>query len=148
MTYLETLQQRHKARQARLFPVPKKTAKPNIAPHPIRRERDFLFVATDQLCSVSVKTIIEKVGTHYGVTYLEMIADRKFVGLVRARQVAYYLARKLTPHSLPILGKAFRRDHSTILYGANKINKMQEGDPGFVVELMALEELIRCGGAQ
>jgi len=42
-------------------------------------------------------------------------------GTAEARQIAMYLVRKLTNLSLPDIGKEFARDHSTVLYGINKV---------------------------
>ena len=41
-----------------------------------------------------------------------------------ARQVAMYLCRKLTNLSLPDIGREFGRDHSTVLHGLNKIERL------------------------
>jgi chromosomal replication initiator protein len=49
--------------------------------------------------------------------------------LVLARQIAMYLARQLTPASLPTIGKLFGgRDHSTVLHACNKIASMLQED--------------------
>ncbi len=46
------------------------------------------------------------------------------------RQVAMYLARRITRHSLEEIGGFFGgRDHSTVLHGVKKITKLVEKEP-------------------
>lgn len=44
--------------------------------------------------------------------------------LVLARQVAMYLARHLTTFSLPSIGRAFGKDHSTVIHACNKVAQL------------------------
>jgi chromosomal replication initiator protein len=53
-----------------------------------------------------------------------------------ARQVAMYLARELTKHSLPDIGRHFGgRDHTTVLHGCDKIRELLERDVKFRAEI-------------
>jgi chromosomal replication initiator protein len=41
--------------------------------------------------------------------------------LAQSRQIAMYLCRELTDLSLPKIGQAFGRDHTTVMYAQKKI---------------------------
>ena len=41
--------------------------------------------------------------------------------LAQSRQIAMYLCRELTDLSLPKIGQAFGRDHTTVMYAEKKI---------------------------
>lgn len=58
---------------------------------------------------------------HFRVKRNEMLSPRRYNGIAFPRQVAMYLARELTSYSFPQIGRAFGRDHSTIIHGARKI---------------------------
>ena len=60
---------------------------------------------------------------HYGVTVKDIKAPGRTQALVQPRQVAMFLACKLTTDSLPTIGKAFDRKHTTIFYGSQQIQK-------------------------
>jgi chromosomal replication initiator protein len=54
----------------------------------------------------------------------------RLASVVRARSLAIYLARKLTPCSLLQIGEFFGgRDHSTVIHACRKTEKLIESDP-------------------
>ena len=61
--------------------------------------------------------------------------------IAHARQVAMFLARRLTNHSLEDIGGYFGgRDHSTVLHAIDKIDGLAKSDPqcgDTVAELLA-----------
>jgi chromosomal replication initiator protein len=42
--------------------------------------------------------------------------------------MAMSLAKSLTSHSLPEIGQAFGRDHTTVLHGCKKVLELREKD--------------------
>ncbi len=57
------------------------------------------------------------------------------------RQIAMYLARRLTSHSFPDIGaKIGGKDHSTVIYANNKIKDLLEKDPKIEVVVREIEE--------
>jgi chromosomal replication initiator protein len=66
--------------------------------------------------------------------------------IVRPRQVAMYLARTETQASLPEIGNAIGgRDHTTVLYGVQKIKGQLEEDSTLRREIVAIQEQIYNG---
>jgi hypothetical protein len=80
------------------------------------------------------------VAEFYGVTVDDMLAERRTANLMRPRQVAYYFSKTMTLRSLPDIGRRFNgRDHTTILHGVKKIERLRKSDRHLQVELIALK---------
>jgi chromosomal replication initiation ATPase DnaA len=78
----------------------------------------------------SIDTIIRMVAPTFGVTRLDILSHRRDQTSTLARHTAMWLARRLTKHSLPTLGRHFDRDHTTVRDGAMRIDAMMESNPG------------------
>ena len=73
--------------------------------------------------------IINQVCKFYSVDESVLRGTLKNKGTAEARQVAMYLIRKLTNLSTPDIGKELSKDHSTVLYSINKVEKaLKAGD--------------------
>ena len=73
--------------------------------------------------------IINQVCKFYSVDESVLRGTLKNKGTAEARQVAIYLIRKLTNLSTPDIGKELSKDHSTVLYSINKVEKaLKSGD--------------------
>lgn len=77
--------------------------------------------------SCGVDAIIGRVAVVFGVSEKELLGPGRLRGVLLARQVAMYLARELAGLSLPRIGAAFGRDHTTVLHACRKIEA--ETDP-------------------
>jgi chromosomal replication initiator protein len=70
----------------------------------------------------SMDDIIEIVVEHYGVKLSELQSRKRTNAIAHPRQIAMYLARQITRHSLEEIGGYFGgRDHSTVLYAVEKV---------------------------
>jgi chromosomal replication initiator protein len=63
-----------------------------------------------------IAQIIATVAARYGVTREELLAHGRTQPATTARQVAMRLARELTGKSYPEIGRAFSRDHATVIH--------------------------------
>jgi chromosomal replication initiator protein len=71
---------------------------------------------------VSIEEIIKVIAGKLNIKISDIKAHNKNKNIVFARQIAMYLARKLTNNSFPDIGqKIGGRDHSTVIYANNKI---------------------------
>jgi chromosomal replication initiator protein len=69
------------------------------------------------------------VAEHYGISMNNLTSARRTWDVVRPRQVAMYLAKELTPMSLPQIGRLFGgRDHTTVLHAIRQIDAMRWTD--------------------
>ncbi len=74
--------------------------------------------------------IIRIVTAHFNIKLSDLQSRKRTNAIAYPRQVAMYLARKITRHSLEEIGGFFGgRDHSTVLYGVEKITKQLREDP-------------------
>ncbi len=79
--------------------------------------------------TVTVDEIIDKVAKAFNVKSADIKSKKKHKQFARPRQVAMYLARKLTDFSYPEIGAGFGgKDHSTVIYATRKIEKTLETD--------------------
>ena len=70
----------------------------------------------------------------------ELTSHRRAREIVRPRQIAMYLARELTPRSLPEIGRVFgRRDHTTVLHAIRTIGRLREIDADLDGDVRELE---------
>lgn len=77
-----------------------------------------------------IHRIISLISAAENIPRKKLIGHRRFPEWVRARDIGYYLARNLSDYSYPQIGRYFGyRDHTTILHGYRKIEKLRLSDP-------------------
>ena len=81
--------------------------------------------------SITIDEIQQKVAEHYNVRTSELMSKRRERSIARPRQVAMYLAKALTTKSLPDIGRAFDRDHTTVIHAVKTIEDLREKDAAF-----------------
>jgi chromosomal replication initiator protein len=73
---------------------------------------------------VTATEIIDLVAAHFRLETADLVGNRRTKDIAHARQVAMYLSRELTGLSLNIIGSKFGgRDHTTVMYGVEKIRE-------------------------
>jgi len=78
----------------------------------------------------TIDDIINQVSKAFNVKASDVKSKKKHKLYSYPRQVAMYLARELTELSYPEIGAALGgKDHSTVIYGAKKIEQRLEEDP-------------------
>jgi chromosomal replication initiator protein len=70
---------------------------------------------------ISAATIMAATAEYFDTTVEELRGPGKTRALAQSRQIAMYLCRELTDLSLPKIGQAFGRDHTTVMYSQRKI---------------------------
>ena len=89
---------------------------------------------------VTAEDIIKAVSSFYGVSPEELKGSRRTRTIAQPRQIAMYLMREETDASLPQIGAELGgRDHTTILYGYERVRARLEQDDQFKRELMLLK---------
>ncbi len=93
---------------------------------------------------ITVDRIISVLSKAFNVKSADIKSKKKHKMYSLPRQVGMYLARELTELSYPEIGAAFGgKDHSTVIYGAKKIEKRLEQDHTFKNQIEALRKDIR-----
>jgi len=70
---------------------------------------------------ISAAMIMAATAEYFDTTVEELRGPSKTRALAQSRQIAMYLCRELTDLSLPKIGQAFGRDHTTVMYAQKKI---------------------------
>ena len=93
---------------------------------------------------VTIEEIIKTIAAKLNVKVSDIKSQKKNKNLVFARQIAMYLARKLTALSFPDIGeKIGGRDHSTIIYANNKMRKACDEDKNLKKIVQEIEESLQ-----
>jgi hypothetical protein len=80
----------------------------------------------------------------YRVSFADLIAHGRTHRIVRPRQVAMYLTRHLTILPLTYIGKRMGgRDHTTVLSGVRKIERLLPIDPELAAQVEHLHDELR-----
>lgn len=88
----------------------------------------------------SVALIQQHVAGHFGLPLAAMKSPIRTRDIVRPRQVAMYLAKRMTARSLPEIGRLFDRDHSTVFYAVRVVEDRRAADVAFDREVAALAD--------
>ncbi|MDD5085445.1 MAG: chromosomal replication initiator protein DnaA [Candidatus Omnitrophica bacterium] len=80
---------------------------------------------------ISIESIQEAVARHFDIKVADLRAKTRNQRIVRPRQIAMYLVRKLTKSSLLEIGEYFGgRDHSTVIHSCSKVENALSKDEG------------------
>ena len=89
---------------------------------------------------ITVDEIQKACAAHFKIDPAEMRSKRRARAVARPRQVAMYLAKKMTPRSLPEIGRIFGgRDHSTVIHAVRTIEALRETSPDMDADIRALQ---------
>lgn len=78
----------------------------------------------------SLRGIAIRTARHFALQMTELKSASRRRGVVQARDVAMYLARQLTRKTLEEIGEFFGgRDHTTVLHGCRKTERLLQSDP-------------------
>ncbi len=91
---------------------------------------------------VSMDLVIATTARIFNIPVPEILAFRRHIPVVRARQIAIYLICEMTPHSLSAIGRRLGRDHTTCLYARNKIGREVKASPKFGRKIEAIKSKI------
>jgi len=100
---------------------PKVYVKKSPKPAEIARQDDPILPALAFPRIIEIQKVCCK---YFGIWQIDLLSSRRTGSLVYARHVAMYLAKTLTLHSYPEIGRRFGgRDHTTILHAFRKIER-------------------------
>jgi chromosomal replication initiator protein len=78
---------------------------------------------------LTIETIQKRVADHFQIRHSDMTSKRRPNNIAIPRQIAMFLARTLTKHSLQEIGDAFGgRDHGTVIHACKAVDNMCEQD--------------------
>lgn len=78
---------------------------------------------------VTIDEIQKLVSEHFSLKPVDLISARRARAVARPRQIAMYLAKRLTTRSLPEIGRRFGgRDHSTVIHAVKRVEELRDSD--------------------
>jgi chromosomal replication initiator protein len=95
--------------------------------------------------ALTPERIIAAVAVQFQVDEDELVGPRRSRQVALPRQVAMYLLREETNASLPAIGDALGgRDHTTVLYGYEKISDLIETDDFLRKQVSAIRQSLHA----
>ena len=92
---------------------------------------------------ITVDKIQNAVSSFFNIRLAEMLSQRRSRPLARPRQIAMYLAKKMTTRSLPEIGRRFaNRDHTTVIHAVKTITRLSEKDDEMKKNIDQLRSLL------
>ena len=92
---------------------------------------------------VTVDKIQNTVSNYFNISLNDMLSQRRSRPLARPRQIAMFLAKRLTTRSLPEIGRRFaNRDHTTVIHAVKTITKLSEKDEEMKKNLIQIKSLL------
>jgi chromosomal replication initiator protein len=91
--------------------------------------KNILKDVFNQTKIITVDKIQNTVSHFFNISLTDMLSQRRSRPLARPRQIAMYLAKKMTTRSLPEIGRRFaNRDHTTVIHAVKTITRLSEKD--------------------
>ncbi|WP_456451810.1 chromosomal replication initiator protein DnaA [Hydrogenimonas sp.] len=93
--------------------------------------------------NITIDDIVKVVSKELNVKPSEIKSKSRARKIVEARRIVIYLARSLTPNSMPSLAQYFgMKDHTAVSHAMKKINEMLDGDETFKAKIEELSHKI------
>ena len=105
--------------------------------------KNILKDVFNQTKVITVDKIQNIVSNYYNISLSEMLSQRRSRPLARPRQIAMYLAKKMTTRSLPEIGRRFaNRDHTTVIHAVKTITRLSEQDDEMKKNIEQIKSLL------
>ncbi|MDT3737337.1 MAG: chromosomal replication initiator protein DnaA [Denitratisoma sp.] len=93
---------------------------------------------------ITFESIQKTVAEYYKIKVSDMHSKKRTRIVARPRQIAMWLAKELTPASLPAIGEAFGgRDHTTVLHACRTISDLRLKDTSINHDLLVLTQVLK-----
>ena len=93
--------------------------------------------------NINLESIVEIVSKELNVKPSEMKSKSRSKNIVEARRIVIYLAKNLTPNSMPQIAQFFNmKDHSAVSHSIKKINELIETNEYFKIRVEELKNKI------
>jgi len=105
--------------------------------------KNILKDVFNQIRVITVDKIQNVVSNFFNIALSEMLSQRRSRPLARPRQIAMYLAKKMTTRSLPEIGRRFaNRDHTTVIHAVKTITRLSEQDDEMKKNINQIKSLL------
>ncbi len=105
--------------------------------------KNILKDVFNQIKVITVDKIQNVVSNYFNIALSEMLSQRRSRPLARPRQIAMFLAKKMTTRSLPEIGRRFaNRDHTTVIHAVKTITRLSEQDDEMKKNINQIKSLL------
>ena len=105
--------------------------------------KNILKDVFNQIKVITVDKIQNVVSNYFNISLSEMLSQRRSRPLARPRQIAMFLAKKMTTRSLPEIGRRFaNRDHTTVIHAVKTITRLSEQDDEMKKNIIQIKSLL------
>ena len=94
----------------------------------------------------TIEDVQEATCHFFGLKVKDLIGKERARHLIEARHVSMFICRKLKRFSFPSIGRAFNRNHTTVVSACQKMEKRVENDVRIRMYVQTIEKVIevRC----
>ena len=105
--------------------------------------KNILRDVFSQIRVITVDKIQNVVSNYFNIPLSDMLSQRRSRPLARPRQIAMYLAKKMTSRSLPEIGRRFaNRDHTTVIHAVKTISRLLDQDDEMKKNINQIKSLL------
>ena len=105
--------------------------------------KNILKDVFSQIKVITVDKIQNVVSNYFNIPLSDMLSQRRSRPLARPRQIAMFLAKKMTTRSLPEIGRRFaNRDHTTVIHAVKTINRLSDQDDEMKKNINQIKSLL------
>ena len=123
------------------------SAQASLMGHPITLElvhKHLKRMNIERAQPITSQRIIQVVAERFHIEPGDILGARRTRSISEPRQLAMFLARQLTDHSYPELGRHFGgKDHTTVLAACRKLEKLTKQDPSFAATVEEIKAALR-----
>ncbi len=107
--------------------------------------RDILKdMINESMRIISIEMVQQAVAEHFKISVNDLCSSKRKQNVSLPRQIAMYLIRKTTRHSLPEIGRAFGgKDHTTVMYSCKKIEEAINNSPEIKYSIEKLSTVLQ-----
>ena len=105
--------------------------------------KNILKDVFSQIKVITVDKIQNVVSNYFNIPLSDMLSQRRSRPLARPRQIAMFLAKKMTTRSLPEIGRRFaNRDHTTVIHAVKTITRLSDQDDEMKKNINQIKSLL------
>ncbi len=93
----------------------------------------------------SLRRTIDATAGEFGLAPAELVGEHQTRAVVSARQAAALVMRRVAGASLPRIGRALARDHSTISYAVRRAEALERLDPDYAARIARIAHAVTTG---
>ncbi len=95
--------------------------------------------------SITIEEVQKKVAERYNLKVSDMYSSKRSRNIARPRQIAMYLSKSLTSHSLAEIGKKFGgKDHTTVMHAIKKVEDLLKENKEVSEDVRLLMKVMQC----